>query len=144
MLNKCCFIGRIGADPEKKSTPSGAEVTNFSIAVSEKFKDKSGNNQELTEWIRCNAWNKLASIIAQFGRKGMQVYVEGKWKTRDYEKNGVKHYVTELVVNQFIMLDSKQKEDGYQQSPPQQRREPMHNTPPDSQGGGFMEDDVPF
>jgi len=106
-LNKVQLIGLLGKDPELKYTPSGVAVASFSIATSEKWKDADGNAQEKTEWHNIVAWKKLAEICGEYLRKGKKVYIEGKLQTRNYEKDGVKRYVTEIVAEQLIMLDGK-------------------------------------
>ena len=108
-LNKCMFIGRLGADPEMRTTPNGAQVCNFRIAVTERWKDKDGSKQEKTEWVTCVAWRKQAEIAGKYLRKGSQVYVEGKFQTRSFEdKNGGgKRYTTEIEVSEFQMLDAR-------------------------------------
>jgi single-strand DNA-binding protein len=113
-LNKCMFIGRLGADPEIRSTPSGAQVANFRIAVTDTWKDKDGQRQESTEWVTCVAWRKSAEIIQRYLRKGSKVYIEGKMKTRSWEdkKSGGKRYTTEIEVENFEMLDSRPSEGG--------------------------------
>lgn len=106
-LNLCQFIGRLGGDPEIRYTPSGVAVANFTIAVGEKYKSKSGEQVENTEWIRCTAWRRLAEIIGEYLNKGKQVYVSGKWKTRKWDdKDGNTRYTTELQVEQMQMLGS--------------------------------------
>lgn len=106
-LNKVQLIGLLGKDPELKYTPSGVAVATFSIATSEKWKDADGNSQEKTEWHNIVAWKKLAEICGEYLKKGKKVYIEGKLQTRNYEKDGVKRYVTEIVAEQLIMLDGK-------------------------------------
>jgi len=101
-VNKVVIIGRLGKDPELRRTQSGTAVVSFSIATSEKFKDKQG-----TEWHNCTAWNKSGEIIAQYVKKGSQIYVEGSLKTRSWEDNGVKKYATDIIVREFQFLDSK-------------------------------------
>lgn len=112
-LNKCMFIGRLGADPEVRETPN-AQVANMRIAVTDTWKDKNGQKQESTEWVPCVAWRKQAEIAQRFLRKGSKIYVEGKWKTRSWEdKNGGgKRYTTEVEVDRFEMLDGKPSEGG--------------------------------
>jgi single-strand DNA-binding protein len=129
MLNRCDFIGHVGKDPEIRSAQSGDKCANFSIAVTEKWKNKSGQKQESTEWVRCTAWGALAGVIETYVKKGSKVYVSGKMKTRKWADNsGVEKYSTEINVNQLEMLgDGKQereqtqhntaKQDGY--APPQ-------------------------
>ena len=97
-LNKVQLIGNLGKDPELKYTPSGVAVATFSIATSESWKDQEGNQQEKTEWHNIVAWRKLAEICGEYLKKGKKVYLEGKLQTRNYEKDGIKRYVTEIVV----------------------------------------------
>ncbi len=104
-LNKVQLIGNLGKDPELKYTPSGVAVATFSIATSESWKDQDGNQQEKTEWHNIVAWRKLAEICGEYLKKGKKVYIEGKLQTRNYEKDGIKRYVTEIVADQLIMLD---------------------------------------
>ena len=106
-LNKVQIIGNLGRDPEIKTIPSGQKVASFSLACSEKYTDKQGQKQEKTEWINCKAWGKLAEIIEKYVKKGSQIYVEGKIETQSFEKDGVKKYKTEIIVNQMLMLGGK-------------------------------------
>ncbi len=105
-LNKVMLIGNLGKDPELKYTPSGVAVATFSMATSEQWKDQEGNAQERTDWHNIVAWRKLAEIVGEYLKKGKKVYIEGKLQTRNYEKDGVKRYITEIVADQLIMLDS--------------------------------------
>jgi single-strand DNA-binding protein len=106
MLNQCNFIGRLGRDPEIRTTQSGAKVANFSLAVSEKYKDKSGQKQEKTEWVNVVCWNEgLISVIESYLSKGTQVYISGKMQTRKWsDQSGNNKYTTEIVMQGF---DSK-------------------------------------
>ena len=106
-VNKAIIIGSVGKDPEVRATASGDCIVNLSVATSESWKDKQGNKQESTEWHRVSAFGKLAEIIRDYVVKGSKVYIEGKIKTRSYDKDGVKVYVTEIVANELQMLDSK-------------------------------------
>jgi single-strand DNA-binding protein len=108
-LNKVILIGNLGKDPEVSYTPSGIAVAKFSMATSEKWKDAEGNFQEKTEWHNIVAWRKLAEICGQYLKKGSKVYIEGKLQTRSWDdKNtGVKKYMTEIVADNLIMLDSR-------------------------------------
>lgn len=106
-LNKVMLIGHLGKDPELKYTPGGAAVATLSLATNESYKDKDGNQQEKTEWHRLVVWNKQAEIAAEYLKKGQQVFVEGKLQTRTWEKDGQKHYMTEIVVFNFQMLGRK-------------------------------------
>ncbi len=104
-VNKVILVGRLGQDPELKSTPSGMSVCNFSIATSENWVDRSGQKQERTEWHRIVVWGKLAENCGQYLKKGRQVYVEGYLQTRSWEdKDGQKRYTTEVVARivQFL------------------------------------------
>lgn len=106
-LNKVQLIGRLGSDPEMKYMPSGDPVCEFSIATSESWKDKDGNKKERTEWHNIKVFKKLAEICGKYLGKGKQVYVEGKIQTRTWDKDGVKHYRTEVVANEVQFLGSK-------------------------------------
>jgi single-strand DNA-binding protein len=127
-INKVILVGRLGADPEVRYTPSGVAVANFNIATSEQWKDKdSGKKREHTEWHRIVAWRRLAEVCGDYLKKGSQVYVEGKLQTRSWEdRDGNKRYTTEIVIKQMQMLGSK--------SSYSNREEPI--TVP--------EDDIPF
>lgn len=107
MLNKVTLIGMVGKDPETRKF-TDTMVCNFSLATSEKFKDKEGKIQEATEWHNLQIWGKLAEIAEKYVKKGSRIYVEGKIKTRAYEtESGQKKYVTEIIVNDLKMLDRK-------------------------------------
>ena len=108
MINKAMIIGNLGQDPEKKVAENGTVITTFSVATTEKWKDKnSGETTEQTEWHRVVAFRRLAEICADYLRKGSKVYIEGKLQTRSWEKDGVKKYSTEIVAQEMKMLDSK-------------------------------------
>lgn len=112
-LNSCSFIGRLGRDPETRYTPSGDAVTSFSIAVGESWKDRdSGEKKETTEWVRCVAWRKLGEICGEYLKKGQQVFINGKMKTRKWQKEGQDHYSTEIIVEQMQMLGGKREGNG--------------------------------
>ena len=109
MSNSLCrvmLIGNVGKDPEIKDLDGGKKVVKFSMAMSDSWKDKSGEKQESTEWVNVVAWDKLAEIIGEYVKKGKKIYIEGKMKTRKYDKDGVTHYATEVVADKMIMLDS--------------------------------------
>lgn len=106
-VNKAILLGNIGKDPASRQLPDGGTVASFSIAVNESWKDKNGQKVERVEWVNCVAFKRLAEIICQYGTKGQQVYVAGKLRTRNYEKDGQKHYATEVVVEEFQMLGGK-------------------------------------
>lgn len=107
-VNKFIGIGRIGKDPEVRQVNNDFKVVNFSIACSEKWTDKqTKESKEATEWINVQASNKLADIIEKWVKKGDLIYIEGKFKTRDWEKDGVKHYASYIQVEKIEMLGSK-------------------------------------
>ena len=106
MLNRCEFIGNVGKAPEVRFVNNSA-VADFSVACNEKWKDKAGNMQERTEWVRCTAWGKLAEVCGQYLDKGRQVYVSGRMQTDEYEKDGVKRYSTKIVLDTMKMLGAK-------------------------------------
>jgi single-strand DNA-binding protein len=106
MLNKWIGIGNLGGDPEVRHTGSGTPVCNFSLATSEKWKDKDGNKKEHTEWHSIVCFGKLAEIAGEYLQKGSQIYCEGKSVLRNWEDdNGVKHYKEEKVVHEIKFID---------------------------------------
>ena len=107
-INKVILVGNLGRDPETRYMPSGGAVTNVSIATSKGWKDRdSGELRERTEWHRIVFFNKLAEIAGEYLKRGSKVYIEGELRTRDWEKDGQKHYTTEVVANEMQMLDSR-------------------------------------
>ena len=111
-LNKVILIGNLGKDPELKYTPSGAAVCNFSLATTETWKSQDGTKQEKTEWHNIKIWRRQAEIAAEYLKKGRQVYIEGKIETRSWEADGQRRYMTEIVVDRFLMLGKKEGGDG--------------------------------
>lgn len=108
-VNRVILVGRLTQDPELRNTPGGASVANFSIALNERWTDKSGQKQEHTEFVRIVAWSKIAEICAQFLRKGSQVYLEGKLQTRQWQdKDGQTKYTTEVHAQAIQFLDQRQ------------------------------------
>ncbi|MEA3337182.1 MAG: single-stranded DNA-binding protein [Chloroflexota bacterium] len=107
-LNKVLIIGNLGADPEMRYTPSGKPVTSFSVAVSRSWRTSEGERKEATEWFNVVSWGNLAEICNQHLRKGSHVYIEGRLQTRSWEdSNGSRHFRTELVANEMIILDGR-------------------------------------
>src|SRR5689334_7802756 len=107
-VNKVIIIGNLGRDPETRYLPSGDAVTNVSIATSEKWKDKSGETQEHTEWHRVAFFGKLAEIAGEYLKKGASVYVEGRIRTRKWQdKDGADKYSTEVVADRMQMLGGR-------------------------------------
>ena len=108
-INKVILVGHLGADPETRYMPTGGAVTNIRIATSESWKDKqSGAQQERTEWHRVAMFGRLAEIAAEYLRKGSQVYIEGRLRTRKWQDNqGNERYTTEIVANDMQMLGGR-------------------------------------
>lgn len=107
-LNKVLIIGSLGADPEMRFTPGGKPVTSYSVAVNRGWRTSEGERKEATEWFNVVAWGNLAEICNQYLRKGSQVYVEGRLQTRSWEdSSGTRHFRTELVANEMIILDGR-------------------------------------
>jgi single-strand DNA-binding protein len=108
-VNKVIIVGNLGKDPETRYMPSGSAVTNLSVATTEAWKDKqSGDLQERTEWHKVAMFGRLAEIAAEYLRKGSQVYIEGKLRTRKWQdKEGKDRYTTEIVADEMQMLGSK-------------------------------------
>src|SRR5512142_2019347 len=108
-LNKVMLIGGLGKDPEVRYTASGTAVASFSMATTEKFKGKSGEWEEKTEWHNVTLWARLAEIAGEYLAKGSQVYIEGRLQTRKWQdKDGQDKYTTEIVANAMQMLGSRQ------------------------------------
>lgn len=106
-VNKVILIGRLGKDPEVRHLEGGATVASFPLATSESYTNKEGVRSEQTEWHNIVVWRGLAEIAEKYLSKGKQIYVEGKLRTRNFEKNGEKRYVTEIVADNFQMLDRR-------------------------------------
>jgi len=107
-LNKIMLIGNLGRDPEVRFTVSGKAVANFTVATSESWIGKDGNEQEHTEWHRIIAWGKLGEICGEYLVKGRTVYVEGRLQTREWEdRDGNKQRTTEIVASEMIMLGGR-------------------------------------
>jgi len=107
-INKVIIVGRLGQDPEVRYTPDGTAVANFSVATSEEWKDKgTGEKKERTEWHRIVAWRRLGEICGEYLSKGRQVYIEGRLQTKQWEKDGVTRYSTEIVASNMQMLGSR-------------------------------------
>jgi single-strand DNA-binding protein len=146
-LNRCDFIGRLGATPEVKYTASGTAVASCSIACSEKFKNKSGETQEKTEWINLVFWGKLAEIVGEYLEKGKEIYVSGRMQTEKYtDKDNVVRYATKINCDKMQMLGGK-GDGGSRSSGEQSGGQENHGS---GGSGGYSEpsfnpeDDIPF
>ena len=140
-INKAILIGNLGKDPELRYTASGTAVASFSLATTERFKNRNGEQQERTEWHNIVAWGPLADICGKYLAKGRQVYIEGRIQSRSYDdRDGNKRYITEIVANEMKML-GRPGESGGQGSPQSQG---------DTSSGGNSgptfnpDDDIPF
>jgi single-strand DNA-binding protein len=105
-LNRVQLIGRLGKDPESRYTPTGKQVTTFSLAVSNRWKSQ-GETKEYTEWINVEAWGRLGEVCQEYLKKGSLVYLEGRLKTDRYEDKGEQKYFTKVVALMMQMLDKK-------------------------------------
>jgi single-strand DNA-binding protein len=157
-INKVILVGNLGADPETRYTPTGTAITTIRIATSESWKDKqTGEQQDRTEWHRVKFFGRLAEIAGEYLKKGGQVYVEGKLRTDEYEKDGVKRYSTDIIADEMQMLGSKGGAEGGAGGGGGERRErgpargpqsaPPRNAPAAAAPQGndnFDDDEIPF
>jgi single-strand DNA-binding protein len=160
-VNKVILVGTCGQDPEVRYMPNGNAVTNLSLATSEQWTDKqTGQKVEKTEWHRVQMFGKVAEIAGEYLRKGSQVYIEGKLQTREWEKDGIKRYTTEIVVDMqgtMQLLGGRPQDGGQQQAQqprqqqarPQQARQQAARPAQNQQGSNgpdfdSFDDDIPF
>ena len=137
-VNKVILVGNLCADVELRHTPSHRSLATMRLATSEVWKDKSGERQEKTEYHRVSGWGDQAEGCAKYLQRGRSVYVEGRLQTRSYEKNGVKHYATDIVADRVVFLGGgDRKADGGGQA-----RGAAPEQPPS--GGPPQDDDIPF
>lgn len=145
-VNNVTLLGRLGQDPEIRSTPGGSSVCTLNIATNESYKDKNGEWQETTDWHRVVLWDRLADVAAQYLTKGRQVYIEGKLKTRTYEKDGSTRYMTEVLGRNLILLDGRGEgggsPSGSSYSKPSQPSQAMPASPMSEEPDD--DDEVPF
>jgi single-strand DNA-binding protein len=141
-VNKVILLGRLGADPQLKYTPSGRATVSFSLATNAVWKDQEGKQQEKTDWHRVVAWSKLAEIMGEYLKKGSSVFIEGRLQTRSYEDaNGVKKYITEVVAQEMEMLGGGKRSEGASEpaAEPQPQGGDAENVPEPVEGS-----DLPF
>jgi len=112
-VNKVILIGNLGKDPEIKYTPSGTAVAKFSLATNERYKDKSGEWQDRTEWHNIVAWQRLAEIVGEYVKKGNKLYIEGRLQTSSWEdkQSGEKKYRTEIIAQDLVLLSGRSEAD---------------------------------
>ena len=136
-LNKVQIIGNLGRDPEMRFTQDGTPVTNFSVAVSESWKGRDGEQRERTEWFRIVAWRRLAEITNEYLRQGSRVYVEGRLETREWQdREGNDRTTTELIARDLLMLGGRDNE-GSEQIQPENDERPVNDDE-------ITADDLPF
>jgi len=154
-INKVILVGTCGKDPDTRYMPSGGAVTNISVATNEQWTDKqTGQKQERTEWHNIVFFGRLGEIAGEYLKKGSQVYIEGKLKTEQYEKDGITRYSTKIIANEMQMLGSRGGAGGgdysaNQQSAPapqQQNNQPAQQPaqPVAAAATGDFDDDIPF
>ena len=140
MINKVILVGNVGVDPEVRTTESGVKVARVRLATTERIYNRQTNeNTELTEWHTITLWRGLADVVDKYIRKGSQVYLEGKLRTREYDKNGVRCFTTEILAEELKMLGKREIQAAPQQvtyTPPPAQVMPQI---PDS-----SPDDMPF
>jgi single-strand DNA-binding protein len=152
-LNMVQLIGNLGADPELKYTPSQRAVCNMRLATSMTWKDKSGAKQEKTEWHRVTVWGEMGEACSKYLAKGSSCYVQGRLETSMYEKDGQKHYSTNVVAERVTFLhtpDGARNGGGGgggrsgQRQAPASGPPPQDDGPPDDNGPSGTDDDIPF
>ena len=147
-INKVILVGNLGNDPETRYSQSGSAITTISVATSESWKDKNGEQQERTEWHRVKFFGRLAEIAGEYLKKGRQVYIEGSLRTEKYtDKNGVEKYATDIIANEMQMLGGRSGGGMGTES----RSEPRAAAPAERGGGSpsqssstEFDDDIPF
>ena len=110
-LNRVQLIRRLGRDPESKFTPTGKKVTTFSVAISNRWKDRNGEMKESTEWVNIEAWERLGEVCQEYLHKGSLVFLEGRLKTEKYEEKGETRYYTKVVLQSLEFLDKRPAEE---------------------------------
>ncbi|TWI09526.1 single-stranded DNA-binding protein [Aerolutibacter ruishenii] len=155
-INKVILVGNLGNDPETKYTQGGMAITTISLATSRAWKDKDGNQQEKTEWHRVKLMGRLGEIAGEYLRKGRQVYIEGRLEYGSYEKDGVKHYTTDVVADEMQMLGGTgegrgepraERSERPSRPPMRQESAPRREAPPAREANfadDFADDDIPF
>ena len=146
-VNKVILVGNLGRDPEVRYTAEGAAIANISIATTSKYKNKTGEPVEETEWHRVTFFGRLAEVVGEYLKKGRPVYVEGRLKTRKYtDKDGVEKYATDIIASEMQMLGGREKGDDQEELEPAPApaapRKPT--SPPRAPNFEGMDDDIPF
>lgn len=139
MINKVILVGNVGADPEIRTLESGVKCARISLATTERVYNKEKKeSKDITEWHNVTLWRGLADVADKYVRKGMQLYIEGKLRTREYDKNGAKCYATEIVADELKLLGRREAQAAQAAPQPTPAPPAMPNLPaPDA-------DDLPF
>ncbi len=149
-LNKVMLIGNVGKDPEVRHLESGAVTASFTIATTEKYKDRNGEQKEQTEWHNIVCWRNLAEIAEKYVKKGSQLFIEGKIRSRSYtDRDGNTRYITEVVADTFQLLGRKtdgQSPSGYSSTPSSTKNTPASQPPVGTEPEISLDegDDLPF
>ncbi|MGB3527200.1 MAG: single-stranded DNA-binding protein [Flavobacteriales bacterium] len=144
-VNKVILIGNLGADPEVRHLQNDVTVANFNLATSESYKDRqTGEKREVTEWHRVVVWRGLAEVVEKYVKKGSKVYVEGKLRTRKWEKDGIERYTTEIMADNLTMLDRPTSDGPAQGSAPRQAEAAQPAQPATQSADPGGDDDLPF
>lgn len=144
-VNKVILVGNLGTDPEVKTLESGTKVATLRLATTERYKDRNGNQQEMTEWHNVVLWRGLAEIAEKYLSKGRQVYVEGRIRTRKWtDKDGNDRYTTEILGDNMTLLGGAGPNTG--SAPTSDRSAPTVNQVNEPQGSSLddIDDDLPF
>jgi single-strand DNA-binding protein len=144
-INKVIIVGNLGGDPETRYMPSGSAVTNLTVATNESWKDKqTGEQKERTEWHKVAMFNRLAEVAAEYLRKGSQVYIEGKLRTRKWQdKSGQDRWTTEIIADEMQMLGGRGGAGGGSAPMRSDQKSSPPSAPPQPDPGDF-DDDIPF
>jgi single-strand DNA-binding protein len=137
-INKVILVGNVGKDPDVKYTPSGVAVAKLSLATNERFKDKSGEWQERTEWHNMVAWQRLAEIVGEYVAKGDKLYIEGRLHTSSWDdrQSGEKRYKTEVIAEDIVLLGGR---NGARETEPDRSAASGHHDPSE-----ITDEDIPF
>ncbi len=145
-VNKVILVGNVGRDPEVRHLESSVSVASFPLATSETYTNKSGEKVTQTEWHNIVCWRGLATVVEKYVKKGTQLFIEGRIRTRSYEQEGVKKYVTEIYADELQMLGKKEGGSGYVEPTVQQ---PEKSSTSEESNGSYGQvdnsvDDLPF
>lgn len=143
-LNEVTVAGNLTRDPEMKALPSGIQITSFSVAVNRVWNDRDGKRQEAVEYINCIVFGKTAETIAKYFTKGKPIYVRGRMQTRSWEKDGVKRYTTEVLVERFQFLNDGGSKDSAPRQDARHDDPASHSVLPDYPEEDINPEDIPF